>query len=76
MSFMTDSLLNRWDEIVVSVILSCEFVTQIEAGKGQGSAGMLFFTVAGKVCRIAQLGFNFLLTVAVVVVSDQSHHHA
>ena len=48
-----------------------ELVAQVDTRKGNGTPGVFFFDAAEQICRITDLSFDFLLTIAKVVVRDQ-----
>ena len=66
-------------ELVVHVTFEFakrESLSEVGAGVGDGTTGVFLFSVAQQVGGIADLGFDLLLAVAVVVVGDQRDNHA
>ena len=52
----------------------CEVLAEVGAGIGDGSAGVFFFGISKEIGGVAELGFDLLLAVAVIVVGDESDH--
>ena len=61
---------------VVSATVDLEVVAQCVGSKRQRTARVFFFDVPHQVGCVTDLRFDFLLAVTVIVVSNQSHHHA
>src|SRR6185437_2619070 len=55
---------------------SIKFLPDDVRGERDGAPGMLLFTATEEVGGIADLRFDFLLAITVVVVGDERHDHA
>ena len=62
--------------IVVASAVGIEFFAEVEAGEGHCAAGVFFFDEACEVGGVAELGFDFFLAVAVVVIGDEGDDDA
>ena len=66
-------------ETVVDVALELaqgKVLTQVGAGKSDGSTGVFLFGISEEIGGVAELGFDLLFAVAVVIVGNERDHGA